>query len=193
MTDLSNVALRSPSSPFFAKLGGLNRRLTQLLHLVAIVVISILVLDVIWGVLTRYIAGEQAKWTEELARFLLIWVSLLGGAIAYRGREHLGIDFIVAMLEPQVRKGMMLLTELLMCIVAVAILIYGGGQLVRDALILEQTTPALGWKMGHVYLVIPLVGVLMLLFSLEFIGNVWNSDAEELFTVNDPTEVNPDV
>jgi TRAP-type C4-dicarboxylate transport system permease small subunit len=155
--------------------------LAQLLNVAAVVVMSVLVLDVVWGVVTRYLVGDQAKWTEELARFLLIWVSLLGGAIAYRGKEHLGIDFVVTKFDPSVRKGVALFTECLVCFVAVAVLIFGGVQLVRDALVLEQMTPALGWKMGHVYFVIPIVGVFMLLFSIESILTMWRSSPDELF------------
>jgi len=135
--------------------------------------------------LTRYALGEQAKWTEELARFLLIWVSLLGGAVAYRDREHLGIAFVVSSLEPSVRKGMSLLKEFLAIVIVVGVLIIGGLKLVSDALILEQTTPALGWQMGYVYLVIPMVGVLMLMFSLEFIWGLWNAEAEDFFVAQD--------
>ncbi len=37
-----------------------------------ILAVALLVFDVVWGVFTRYVMGEQAKWTEELARFLLV-------------------------------------------------------------------------------------------------------------------------
>ena len=170
---------------FFSGLVGLNKWLSILLNIAALVAISALTLDVIWGVLTRYALGEQAKWTEELARFLLIWVSLLGGAVAYRDREHLGIDFVVNNFEPSVRKGMSLLKEFLAIVIVVGVLIIGGLKLVGDALILEQTTPALGWQMGYVYLVIPMVGVLMLMFSMEFIWGLWNSKPEDFFLAED--------
>ena len=179
------IGKQRPVEQFFTGLVGLNRWLSILLNIAAIVAISALTLDVIWGVLTRYALGEQAKWTEELARFLLIWVSLLGGAVAYRDREHLGIDFVVNGLEPSVRKGMALLKELLAIVIVMAVLIIGGLKLVSHTLILERTTPALGWQMGYVYLVIPIVGVLMLMFSLEYIWGLWNSKAEDFFLAED--------
>ncbi len=160
-------------------LAKLNRRLSSALQVVALVLMALLVLDVVWGVVTRYVFDEQAKWTEELARFLLIWVSLLGGAVAYRNREHLGIDFLVTKLDSGVRSGTRLMTEVLSCIIVFVVLIVGGVQLVIDALYLEQTTAALGWQMGYVYLVVPIVGVLMFLFSIEFIALLWKSGAEE--------------
>ena len=55
-----------------AVLRSLKRGLTTALNWGLIIAVFLLVVDVVWGVFTRYVMGEQAKWTEELARFLLI-------------------------------------------------------------------------------------------------------------------------
>ena len=73
-----------------------KNQLIDVLNLVLIVAVALLLLDVVLGVFTRYVMGEQAKWTEELARFLLIWVSLLGSAVAFGSKAHLGVDFFVS-------------------------------------------------------------------------------------------------
>ena len=182
-TNRANETADRPASG----LAKLNRILSVVLQWAAIVIMSLLVLDVVWGVVTRYALGEQAKWTEEMARFLLIWVSLLGGAIAYRNREHLGIDFVVTKLEPGVLGGTRLFTEVLSCLIVFIVMIVGGIQLVWDALYLEQTTPALEWKMGYIYLVVPVVGVMMLLFSIEYIASTWRSGPESRSTAEEPT------
>jgi len=70
-------------------------------------------------------------------------------------------------------------------LVIVAVLIFGGIFLVRDALMLEQSTPALGWQMGYVYLVIPLVGIFMLLFSIENILLITKTPPQTLFVQPD--------
>ena len=62
----------------------ITRVLSTCLQWLLIAAMTLLVVDVVWGVLTRYVGGEQASWTEELARFLLIWVSLLGGSLPKR-------------------------------------------------------------------------------------------------------------
>ena len=86
-------------------LGRTNMILVRILEILAILAMGTLVLDVVWGVMTRYLIGEQAKWTEELARFLLIWVSMLGGALAFRRREHLGIDFLIGLTDTAANVG----------------------------------------------------------------------------------------
>tara|TARA_B110001469_G_scaffold55995_1_gene53947 strand:+ start:1197 stop:1733 length:537 start_codon:yes stop_codon:yes gene_type:complete len=144
-----------------------KKGMTAGLEFVLIVAVGLLVLDVVWGVFTRYVMGEQAKWTEELARFLLVWVTLLGGAVAFGTKGHLGVDFFVLKFHPDARKIMTVFVHLVVLFFAGAIFLYGGGRVVADALAMEQMTPALGWKMGHVYLALPVAGVFMLLFTIE--------------------------
>ena len=85
--------------------------LVKILELMLIFSVGALVLDVVWGVFTRYVMGEQAKWTEELARFLLVWVSLLGGALAFGTKGHLGVDYFVGKLHCDARKLMTLISH----------------------------------------------------------------------------------
>ena len=153
----------APSS----KLARCNAVLVRVLEVLAILAMGALVLDVVWGVVTRYMLGEQAKWTEELARFLLIWVSMLGGALAFRRRDHLGVDFLVGLMHESVGPGMHRLKHSLVCFATIAVFLYGGVRLVVTALATGQTTPALGLKMGYVYAVVPLAGVFILFFAIE--------------------------
>jgi TRAP-type C4-dicarboxylate transport system permease small subunit len=141
--------------------------LCRVLELVLIVTVGILVLDVLWGVFTRYAIGEQAKWTEELARFLLIWVSLLGGAVAFGEKAHLGVDYFVGKFDDTSRKFITVFGQLIVLFFAVSIFIVGGVRVVAETLMIGQTTPALGLDMGHVYLAIPIAGVFIILFTVE--------------------------
>ena len=139
----------------------------SVLNTMLIIAVFLLVIDVVLGVITRYALGAQVRWTEELARFLLIWVSLLGGAVAFGTKAHLGVDFFVGKLHPEAQKMMAVVVHLIVLFFAGAIFVYGGSRLMSDALAMEQMTPALGWKMGHVYLALPISGVFMILFTLE--------------------------
>lgn len=139
----------------------------RLLEAALILAVAVLVLDVLWGVFTRYALSEQAKWSEELARFLLIWISLLGGAVAFGEKAHLGVDYFVGKFDPAARKLTTILGQLIVLFFAITIFIIGGSRVVADALHMEQMTPALGWKMGHVYLALPVAGVFMILFTIE--------------------------
>ncbi|MEO0793878.1 MAG: TRAP transporter small permease [Verrucomicrobiota bacterium] len=153
--------------------------LTRILEWVLILAVLFLVLDVVWGVFTRYVLGEQAKWTEELARFLLIWVALIGSALAFGAKAHLGVDYFVQQLHPDARRLMAITSHLVVLFFATSIFVVGGIQVVMDALTLDQTTPALGWKMGYVYLALPISGVFMLIFTLENLVETLQASGEK--------------
>jgi len=121
-----------------------------------------------------WLPAGQANWTEELARFLLIWVTLLGGAAAFGVKGHLGVDYFVEKLHPDTRRWMAVFAHFVVLFFALSIFVFGGVRVVIDALILEQTTPALGWKMGHVYLALPISGVFMVLFTLLNVAETLN-------------------
>lgn len=167
----------------------LKKGMTTALDAALIVAVLLLVLDVIWGVFTRYVMNEQAKWTEELARFLLVWVSLLGGAVAFGSKAHLGVDYFVGKFHPEARKLVAVMTHLIVLFFAIAIFLVGGSRMVADALAMEQMTPALGWKMGHVYLALPIAGVFMVLFTLENLTETLSSPAAELHEADAAGEV----
>jgi TRAP-type C4-dicarboxylate transport system permease small subunit len=122
----------------------LKRGMTAALDAVLIIAVAVLVFDVVWGVFSRYVLGGQTKWTEELARFLLIWISLLGGAVAFGTKGHLGVDYFVEKFHPDARKLMTVVVHLFVLFFAGVIFLYGGSRVVADALAMEQTTPALG-------------------------------------------------
>lgn len=131
---------------------------------------GILTLDVLWGVASRYVLGSQSRWTEEVAIYLLVWVSLLGAAIVYRERGHLGVDFLVTKLHPDAQRIVALLIELAVMVFAGFVLVYGGLVLVFQTLAAGQITPALGWKMGYLYSVVPISGV----SSSPFQSSTWS-------------------
>ena len=126
-----------------------------------------LVLDVLWGVISRYILGYQSSWTEELARVLLIWSSLLGAALTFYLKGHLGVDYLVSKFDASSRRILGVANYLIICIFAGYVLIYGGIGLVKETFALEQRMMALGIAKGFVYLVVPLCGIFIIVFSLS--------------------------
>jgi len=167
----------------------LTKWMASALNAVLIIAVALLVLDVVWGVFTRYVMGEQAKWTEELARFLLIWVTMLGAAVAFGTKGHLGVDYFVGKLHGDARKLIAVVVHAIVLFFAIAIFLYGGTRVVSDALAMEQTTPALGWKMGYVYLALPIAGFFMVLFTIENLIESFATPADELHEADSAGEL----
>jgi len=129
--------------------------------------LAIQVSVVLWGVFTRYAMGNQAGWSEELARYLLIWISLLGSAYAVANRSHIAISLLPDSLEGKRKRNMDRVIDVIILIFAVAVLIIGGVYFVWLAFSLGQRAPTLDIPIGFVYLAVPLSGLLISFFQLK--------------------------
>ncbi len=147
----------------------LKHALDLCLEALVAVVMGVLVLDVTWQVVTRFVLGDPSSWTEELATFLMIWVGLLGASVALKRGAHLGIDYFVSGLSPRKRIGTEVLVFAITGAFSLLVLVGGGVSLVREVLARGQTSPALGLKMGYVYLALPISGFFLTLYSVEFL------------------------
>ncbi len=145
----------------------LIQHFTRLLEGAVIVIMAALVLDVLWGVVSRFVLAEPSRWTEELATFLLTWVALLGAAVGFSRQQHLGVDILVNQLHPDAHRLMAIIVQCLIIFFTASVMIWGGYVLVSETLRAGQTTPALGIRMGFVYLAVPISGLFIVLFSLE--------------------------
>ena len=160
-------------------LGRLLGILARLLEMLVVAIVAALVADVLWGVVSRFLLGAPSRWTEELAVFLLIWLSLLGAAVGFRRQQHLGVDYLVKKLDPGSAQVLHIVSLVVVTLFAGSVMVFGGSVLVTETLAAGQRTPALGWMMGHVYLAVPLSGVCIVLFCLEQIGGEFRTPATE--------------
>ena len=142
--------------------------LDKILEIIVMVCMAVLVLDVLWQVFTRLVLKDPSKKTEELAIFLLIWVALLGAAVALSLGSHLGIDYFVGKLSKSKRIITEIIAFALILAFASYVMLYGGYDLVKSTLELGQVAPAWQIKMGYVYLAVPISGFFMVIYS--FIG-----------------------
>ncbi len=133
------------------------------------ILMAAMVLTVTWQVISRFILKAPSSYTEELARFLLIWIGILGSGYALRTKAHLGIDILPKYLQGYKRKMLEVFVYFLVILFAFFVLIIGGLRLVDLTFSLKQTSAAMGIPMGYVYLVLPLSGLLMVYYALAFI------------------------
>ena len=137
------------------------------LEVLAAALFAVLTAVVLWGVFSRYVLGAQSTWTDELARYLLVWVSLLGAAIMYREHGHLGVDYFVGKFDPAAQRLTAIVVELIVLGFALFALGYGGWVLMREAFAAGEMTSALGIRVGWLHLCTPLSGLFMAAFAIE--------------------------
>jgi len=143
-----------------AKLALLLRQLLALL-------MAGLVFAVTWQVLSRYLFSTPSVWTEELARFLLVWIGLLGGSYAYHERLHLAVDLLPRKLSVPWARRVRILNHMIVLLFSLIVMIFGGCRLVAITWHLNQLSPALGIPMALVYFSVPLSGGLITIFAFD--------------------------
>ena len=151
----------------------------KILEYVLIVLMGTNVLNVLWQVFTRFVLRNPSSYTEELARYLLVWIGLLGGAYAVSKKIHLAIDLLPNRLKGRARLWLALFIEVSILLFALFVMIIGGIRLVTITLTLHQISAALQIKLGYVYLMLPVSGILILFFCLCEISGLLRASEEK--------------
>ena len=168
--------MRPPPRPLLraTRDGGLKGRVDTALGWAVAVLMGLSVVNVLWQVTTRFVLGSPSGFTDEAARFLLIWVGLLGAAYASGQRMHLAIDLLPRALgRGGGRGGHVVGAAIEGAVLAFALgaMVYGGANLVRLTTVLEQVSAALGAPLGAVYSVLPVSGLLVAFYAALALGD----------------------
>jgi len=137
---------------------------------VLVALMGIAVLNVLWQVFTRFVLADPSSFTDELARYLLIWIGLLGASYAAGRHMHLAIDLLPSRQTGRRRFYLSVLIEACIFLFALFVLVLGGVKLVTLTLTLGQTSAALHVPLGYIYLALPLSGLLMMFFSVSAVA-----------------------
>ncbi len=108
-----------------------SRRVNWFVERACVALMAVLVLDVWLGVLVRYVLPLQWTFTEELARYLMIWMALLAISSCISHREHIGVLLLFERFPPLVRKWLAVAFDLIAFGFFAIILIYGIGMVDR--------------------------------------------------------------
>lgn len=135
--------------------------------LLVCVLMVLMVIIVFANVIARYYLHFSLAWSEEVSRYMLIWITFLGAVLAYVDDEHLGLDMMVAKLPLRMRRGLAVITDV-MVLYAIWLLTEGGYSMMVDSWDWESTTIPI--PLGWAYTIIPLCGGIMFLQTLLKMG-----------------------
>ncbi len=129
-----------------------------------------MVIIVFANVVARYYLSASLAWSEELARFMLIWLVFLGAVLAYVHNEHLGLDILVTHVPRRAAQAITLLADILV-LIALYLLAKGGYMMMVDSWSWEA--PATEIPFGYIYIVVPIAGGIMFLQTiLKMAGSI---------------------
>lgn len=131
--------------------------------------LAVLVFIVCLQVTMRYFFHTGLTWSEEVARFLFLWLVWLGAAYAAKRRTHLRIEAFTQKLSPNVLRRVDFIA-LLIWIAFSAFLTWKGAELTMILFRRRQLSPILEIKMAWAYAAVPIGAGLMLLRLLAQVG-----------------------
>lgn len=127
---------------------------------------SLMVLNVTWQVLSRYVFQNPASFTDELSRYMLVWLGMLGSAYVAGQNNHLAIDIFLKKLKGKPKVQLQILINVLVIIFALGAMVLGGSNLVYITYILDQHSATLQIPLSLVYGIIPFSGILVIYYQI---------------------------
>ena len=140
----------------------LSRRVNQTVEWGLAGIGLVMVVVVAAQVFCRYVLNHSLFWSEELARYLLVWLTFLGATVAYHRRAHPSIDMLQSRVAPSVAHGMTIAGYLVALLFFGVLAVYGFqfAHFVR-----AQISPALQIPKWTVMVVLPLSGAILCLHT----------------------------
>lgn len=145
----------------------LRKTIDKILANFLVIIMAVMVINVLWQVASRFIIGTPSSFTDELARYLMIWIGILGAAYVSGRNMHVAIDVLPRRFSPPTQKRLMLVVRLLIIFFCLTAMVIGGSRLVYITYVLGQNSPALQVPLAVVYMVIPISGALIIYYKIS--------------------------
>lgn len=137
----------------------------RLLQLALTALLFLLVVPVTLQIVARYTEFiPRYIWTEEAARFLFVWIIMIGASVAVRERTHFDVDILPKPTTPRSKALGELVVDCAILVIAVVFVVYGWGYAVFGY---SQTSELTGINMATMHVAFPLAGVTWIVFIAE--------------------------
>lgn len=125
--------------------------------------IAVMVIVVFLQVVFRFIIQSSLAWSEEMARYLLIWITFLGASIGIKKKSHIGVEVVVNLFSEKIQAFIRIITNVITMTFLVAVIIWSQRLL---TIVSQQRSPAMEISMAIPYAAIVVSSVLMALYIL---------------------------
>lgn len=128
------------------------RALERTLDAVLALMLTVLVASLVWQVFGRYALDDAPSWSEELARFLMVWISMLGSAVVMREHGHINVSVLVDSLPLRARAVLLAVRDAVVLGTVYVLFSYG---INLSGLLKGQLSPAFEVSMALPYAALP--------------------------------------
>ena len=136
----------------------------RIMNHVLFLLMTAMVLVISAQVWYRFVLNDPLSWSEELGRYMFVWISFLGAAVGIRYRVHLGIDLLEKMVSAKAYRYLAVMVNLIIQVFLVTVAYQGYDIL---SVVKFQKSASMGISMTYPYAAVPVGAVLMLINSLR--------------------------
>ena len=166
----------------------LSRLFENTLNIAMAVALAVMVVLVFGNVVLRYAFNSGITWSEEMSRYLFVWLTFLGAIGAFKNKEHLGVDMVIKRLPNKMKKVVLVISDLMILFVLYLVL---EGSWKMTLLNIDSEAPATGMPLALVYGTGILVSVSMGLMTIHNLYRLLTNKIkdEDLITISESEEL----
>lgn len=147
----------------------MNKRKVDYVNIITILAFIVMVIVVLLQVIFRYVMRISVPWTEEFARYLLILITFVGGALAIRDKQHIAVTAIINKLP---KKAPYYLNKFFNISIILFLIAVFRGSILMVKLTWETPVGSIGWlSTGKIYLILPVSITMMIIYLLNQLIN----------------------
>ncbi|WP_243009139.1 TRAP transporter small permease [Clostridium sp. AM58-1XD] len=147
--------------------------LNKSLEAVCAALLAFMSLLTVYQVFMRYVVKNPSTMSEDILSYSFVWLSLLAAALVFGERDHMSLTFFVDQTKPKIQLFLSVFSEVLILLVAALVFLFGGkGFMLVGAM---QLSPTLSITMDWIYVILPVSGVLIILYSIINIAELVSS------------------
>lgn len=131
-----------------------------------VILMALMVFNVTWQVLSRYVVQNPSSFTDELSRYMLIWLGMLGAAYVAGQNQHIAIDLLPNRLIGRSKMKLMILINVIVLFFVFFVMVMGGINLVYITFILGQKSATMQIPLAYIYTILPISGLLVIYYQV---------------------------
>lgn len=142
----------------------MKKILDRIMEYLTATLMAVMVIVASWQVFTRFVLDDPSTISEEMLRYSLIWLTMVGSALAYSKKKHVAIVFVTRKFSGKMYYVVNIAVEIIVILFSVFILLFGGINALQNAV--GQVSSAMQMPMEYLYLSLSVGGILFILYAI---------------------------
>lgn len=138
--------------------------LNKIMETACSLIFALMIIVGTYQIVTRYVFSKPSTISEELLTYSFTWLAMLAAAYVFGKRDHMRMSFVADKVSPKGQIMLSIFAEIATIVFTALVLLYGGVAITQ--LTMSQITASLGIPMGYVYIIIPICGIITIIYDI---------------------------